>query len=66
MAISRHHLTRNVVEAMYHCNKCGKSTMHTVSNGHKGSCISCMARHDESRDQKRTTHAPATVQIGLF
>ena len=63
--ISRHHLSRNTVEATYHCNKCGKSTMWSVSNGHKVGCIPCMTKRDAEREQ-RSQPVPEPVQGGLF
>jgi formylmethanofuran dehydrogenase subunit E len=63
--ISRHHLTRNTVEAQFHCNKCGKATMHSMSNGHKVGCIPCKARQDMAREE-RNQQAPEPVQGGLF
>jgi ribosomal protein L44E len=59
--IARHHLSKNTVEAMYYCNKCEKSTMHDVSNGHKGACQECAKRRDE-----RVRQEPVAVQGGLF
>lgn len=49
--IGRHHLTRNTVEATFHCNKCGKPTRWSMSNGHKGGCIPCMARRDAASEE---------------
>ena len=35
------HYTRGTVEASAYCNKCGKMTMHTVSDRRLGYCIPC-------------------------
>jgi hypothetical protein len=53
------------VEAQFHCNKCGKATMHSMSNGHKVGCIPCKARQDMAREE-RNQQAPEPVQGGLF
>lgn len=42
--ISRHHLTRNAIEARYYCRKCNKQTMHRIDSGRKGPCLECLAR----------------------
>ena len=63
--ISRHHQPRNTVEAMYCCNKCGKPTMWSMSNGHKVGCIPCMTKRDAERGQRKRL-APEPVQERLF
>lgn len=33
-----HHFTRDTTETYHHCNKCGKLTLHIVSDGRLGRC----------------------------
>ena len=41
--MAEHH-SKTTIQATYWCAKCGQGTLHTVADGRKGSCLTCLDR----------------------
>lgn len=60
------HFTRNTCEAKCWCNKCGKPTMHMVTDRRRSSCLDCIAKLESENTELKRLEESAPKQEVLF